>query len=736
MASNSLSKLAMCKLCAENFSDPRMLPCLHSFCYDCLRKHFDSRKSNYACPTCHEAFELPNGKMEAIPKNFHGSYLAEVADYEERISSESTMNCDRCVASSENEAVKFCCDCCKFLCSWCTKDHARRQKTHKHELVDLGEKNKKQQKSLLKSIHPKRMFCQYHSDEVLKFYCKSCSSLICRDCMVLSHSGHTCDRVEAVADKEKKDLLVTVQKAENATSSLENSMGKGEKIIQNIKLKQNAVDEKIKKSFKELHEALNDREESLLAKSAELCLGKVTALKLQGEEIKSLYDELIRVCSIIKESTTSYTPEQMLSAKSIMNAKLEKILKLFDACALDPCKNDIMHTELSGVKVKEEIGKYGAVTGGSFAAGSTASLLMPLAIKGKVKTISVTTRDVEGRQFYQRGISIRAKLGLIGSNDFDVDGTVKDNGNGIYDISITPQSVGEHQLNITVEGEHIKQSPFVIGVRECRSYTSLSCQQNYNATSQPWDVACSDKDEIFVVNYGYHCIQVINKQTGNAIRTIGTGGSYGTGNLQFYYPSSIAIEGDIIYITENSNNRIQKLTTSGKHLSTFGSSGSDEGQLSNPRGICIGPENKIYVAEYSNNRISVFQADESFDSFITGNMSNPWGIAFDPMGNLHVANYSSHKITVFTSEGKFLREYGSGNLQYPAGIAIDPEGYVFVSEYYNSNNSYNYSRLFIFSPQYTLVKTIQAFRYAVGVALDKDGYIYVCDQNNTRVCKY
>ena len=36
-------------------------------------------------------------------------------------------------------------------------------------------------------------------------------------------------------------------------------------------------------------------------------------------------------------------------------------------------------------------------------------------------------------------------------------------------------------------------------------------------------------------------------------------GSYGSGNGQFYHP---AIQGDVIIITDNNNNRAQKLTNS------------------------------------------------------------------------------------------------------------------------------------------------------------------------------
>ena len=187
----------------------------------------------------------------------------------------------------------------------------------------------------------------------------------------------------------------------------------------------------------------------------------------------------------------------------------------------------------------------------------------------------------------------------------------------------------------------------------------------------------------------------------------------------------VAIRGDVIYLAEYSNNRVQKLTTSGEHISTFGS-----GRVHNPRGICIDPEGRIYVSESSQNRISVFGADGTFDHIISENMNNPWGVSFDDLGNLHVVNHSLNSITVFSPQGKYIKQYGNGSLQHPSGIAIDPEGYVFVSEYNSSS-----SRLKIFSPQCVLVNTVSSFYNCAGVKLNKDGFIYVCDYSNHRVAQ-
>ena len=739
-------------------------------------KHLDANKSGYSCPTCKEAFEVPD-KIEMLPNDFYGSYVAEVTEFEEKINDQSDVNCDRCIVSPENMAVKFCCDCSKFLCNCCTKDHTRCRETHKHELVDMGEKKGQQAKSLLNTIPRKVMNCQLHSDEVLKFYCTTCSCLICRDCMALSHSSHTYNRIEATAKKEKEGLLMSVSEGVAATKELEDAMAKGEKVIQNIKARQHSVDDEIKGCFKNLHEALRRREECLLAKSSEMILTKTTALMLQIEEMKKLYSEITRVSGYIKEAADAYSPTEILSAKKTMAGKLSSLIKEFNSSSLDPCKSDTIFTDFSAISAKREIDKVGIITGGACASTSTASLYIPQAIKGKVKKVPITARDIKGEPYPHGGDAVNAKLGLIGNGEFDVKGTVQDNKDGTYEVSITPQTTGEHQLDITIGNEHIQSSPFIISVRKQRPYISLTCLQTYSVTSTPWDVAFSDSGLMFVVNHDSHCVEVMSKHLGSILRTIGFSGgrnldrrkkeatkkkaikkprsfenvpkssnmpatvcgdAAGSASaVQFSSPTSIAIRGEMVYVTEKGNHRVQKFTTSGDFVSTFGSYGSGDGQLNSPLGICIDPDGKIYVSEYNNNRISVFNSDENFDRHITGNMSNPWGLAFDPSGNLHVANNSSGTVVVYTSDGKYRKMYGQGNVQNPAGIAIDCEGYVFVSECcYGQQQAYYYGQqqdLVIFDPQFQVLTTISGS--GSGISLDTDGYIYNCGYN-CRIEKY
>ena len=663
--------------------------------------------------------------MDALPKDLHSSYVAEVAEYEQMIKGKSNLKCDRC--GDESDDFKFCCTCCMCLCNWCSKDHTKSLATRKHELIDVGKSQS--EKSLYNSIPHKTISCPVHSDEVLKFYCKTCSLLICCDCMALSHSGHSYDRIEAVAESEKTNLLSTMKKAESSVCKLDKAVTDGEKVIRNVQAKQKSMDDEINQCFQDLQKVLTIRKDILLAKSSEIGLGKVTALKLQGEQMKRLSGEITRVCERIKEASGSYVPVEMLSAKGPMSDKLSSLLEQFDTISLDPCKNERATTYIDSSAITSGIEKLGTVTaGGSCASNSTIALYMPqaCAIKGREKKFVVTARDVEGKPFYLGGEVVEAKMQLIGKEvaTDTVVGKVQDNQNGTYSVSLTPQTIGEHQLSVTIGNEPIKSSPFVVSVQEPRNYNSLSIVQKYYSTSsQPWDVALGDNNEVFVAGYGSNCIEVFN-QNGDLLRTIGGKGS---GDLQFSAPIGIAIRGDIIYVADSSNYRVQKLTTSGEHIATFGSKGSGEGQLNQPYGICTDPEGNIYVSECNaNHRISVFSADGTFKHFITGNMRNPWGMAFDLEGNLHVASYSTNTIMVFSSDGNYVKQYGSIN--QPAGITIDPEGYILVACHSTS------AGVKIFSPQLSEVPTSIPIRQVLGVALDTSGFVYTCGGN--QVLKY
>ena len=397
MASNIVSSAA-CSLCSQLYTDPRMLQCLHSFCKKCLLEEQET-KDSLKCPTCKKETTITRDGVEALQKDLRKCYEAEIAHYEQKVKSQLEIGCDQCIEVSNGPAVTFCCNCCEFLCKVCTKHHKIWRKTLTHELVDVGESKTKTSEAILKNIPHKPMNCQLHEDELLKFYCEQCQTLICRDCAALEHAGHKYNRVEKVAEKEKMDLLSTLAKASSVKTKLDDAMAQSEKAVQRVQARQKSVDEEIKDTFKALYEALQTREKTLLARSTEISLGKRTALGLQHDELKRLREDTSATSEMVTKATQVYTPVEMLSAKGVMTAKLHGLLKQFEKCSLEPCESDNMYTSFDNPSLAKRISSFGSVTGGCSPAHSTADINFTVAIIGKPRKFLLTTRDNQGKQF-------------------------------------------------------------------------------------------------------------------------------------------------------------------------------------------------------------------------------------------------------------------------------------------------------------------------------------------------
>ena len=236
---------------------------------------------------------------------------------------------------------------------------------------------------------------------------------------------------------------------------------------------------------------------------------------------------------------------------------------------------------------------------------------------------------------------------------------------------------------------------------------------------------------MFLACYDKHCIHVFDSHGRYKYKL----GKQGSGHLEFCNPWGIAIRGNILYVAEQNNNRVQMLTTSGEFVGVLDAGASEKDKLFGPLGVCVSESGIVYVGDRgNNNRIQVFCSDGSFSHSINGSVSgkgafsNPFSVALAPNGNLHVAGYGSSNIAVFTPEGKVVRSYA---VQSPHGIAIDKAGFTLVA-------GYNPYTLYIFDPLGELVKKIEGFKTSIYcVAIAPDGSVWVSVRGGPpRLLKY
>ena len=457
-------------------------------------------------------------------------------------------------------------------------------------------------------------------------------------------------------------------------------------------------------------------------------------MAVQTKRFCTLQKEIVDTYDMITTASRAYTPEELLSVKGAMTKNLGLLLEQYETIKLEPCVSDMVSSKLDTSELIKKIDLYGLVVVGSSPEKAETDFYVCRAVEGKEKRITITTYDAHGERFSYGGERVKVTFGSEHNSWYDVEGQVIDNNDGTYVASFTPNasSRGEFKLRITYDGQHIRGSPFDVYVRYNRDYkqvSSCSCVFSLAFQSSPYDVAVDDSGGVYVANYNRGFIEVFDSKSKYQIHTIGmTNRNTGYGN--FKSPSAIAIQGHVLYVAEDKCHQVQKLTTSGDFIAKFGSHGSGDGQLNQPRGLCVHKDGRIFVSDRGNKRVSVFKPDSTFLYHIltvTGNYSNlnyPQGLAFDHCGNLHIS-FGSNWIKIFTSSGQHIAQYSS-MVEQSAGIAIDDEGNIFIAG----------RHLCILDSKHQVIlnqSLNEGVQYYMGVAVDKNGLIYLCAYNEGKI---
>jgi mucin-19 len=233
----------------------------------------------------------------------------------------------------------------------------------------------------------------------------------------------------------------------------------------------------------------------------------------------------------------------------------------------------------------------------------------------------------------------------------------------------------------------------------------------------------------------------------------------GTGtSALFFSPQGIAIDSSgTLFVADNANNCIRRITTGGVVSTFVGSqtSGySDGGWFTRPVGVATDWDGTIYVADRDNQRIrkiSPLGVASTFSGNGTANtatFNTPLGVAVNSVRTVYVADSTNCRIRAITAEGVASTFAGSGTSGFadgtgtsatfntPVGITVDPLNTVYVSDIGN----HRIRKITPAGVVTTLAGTTQGFQDGVGtnarfdtpsgIVADIYGNVYVADTNN------
>jgi DNA-binding beta-propeller fold protein YncE len=185
--------------------------------------------------------------------------------------------------------------------------------------------------------------------------------------------------------------------------------------------------------------------------------------------------------------------------------------------------------------------------------------------------------------------------------------------------------------------------------------------------------------------------------SGKVLMKLGKAGMPGDAPGYFNRPTGVAIarNGDV-FVSDghggDSNARVVKFSKTGVFLTAWGTKGSGPGQFDVPHAIAVDSHERVYVADRSNSRIQVFDANGKFLADWR-QFGRPSGVYVDGNDMIYVADSQTtdkagctsdpgcrHGIRVGNaSDGsvKYFIPRPEGDLVGPEGVAVDAKGTVY-----------------------------------------------------------
>ena len=733
---NNLHEELSCSVCMSKYTDPKQLPCLHSFCLHCLNgiQRTSGRRDKIACPECRQEFNVPdNGNLAALPTNFRINSLLDVLAIKE--CNTTGVKCGNCDKRSKRS--HYCFQCYAFWCEECISFHNGIKANKDHYTLALEEFQDQDFENILK----RPSFCgiQGHEKKKMRFFCKICEVPICNSCALLDHEGHAKMLLELAANERKLRLksAIECQKKraqakksqieklnerynevlEQAACVRENVLEYADSIHAAIEAKKleilDHLERKTKSSLEQIEIRRDEKEKEFHLRESDIEKTETLIKRCTGAEIMQPNDILVKIFK--DENNHDDTAE--CERQSFARLCFVKNQKLFDFVSVEQIGS--LNLPLTRAQQSSADGKG-----------------INEAIVGLEAQLVVTTRNAEGQQYHEGFDSVTLEIRNREGDNCAAEVQVQDNKDGTYKIKYFAKETGTCSASVKVNGEHIRGSPFEVQVKPRQFRPVLSFGQQI--LKLPWGVAVNEQDEIAVSDVGNHKIHLFSSN-GTYIESLGGLGHQLGQPAEFNRPTGIAFYAENFIVAERGNHRVQEFSERGKYLSHFGGQGSLDHQLNNPRGLSIDSDGNILVADYDNKLIKIFSAGGQFVSKIgnEGDFAEPFHcIQHD--NYLIVSDSGDHSVKFFDRKGNFLYKFGKngnadGEFNTPRCLFMNKAGHLMVCDKENHRiQVFDLSGKFV-AKFGTKGSRMGGFNIPVSAAVLSDGKIVVTDFQNHRI---
>ena len=729
---NNLHEEVSCSVCMCKYTDPKQLPCLHSFCLHCLNgiQRTSGRRDKIACPECRQEFNVPdNGNLNSLPTNFRINSLLDVLAIKE--CSTTGVKCGNC--DNRSKESHYCFQCCAFWCGECITFHNGIKANKDHYALALENFQDHDFENILK----RPTFCAIpgHEKKEIEFFCNICEVAICNACALTNHDGHGKILLEQAANERKLRVKSAIESQKKSAQTKRSKITKLDESLSEVQEQAARVKRNVQEFADSIITTIEAKKQEIfddVERRTKASLQEIGKQKEEFEEQARRHEsEIENTETLLKRSTSA----QLMQPNELMDKILKEEKNKEEGGDRDYCpfqKFDfVKNHKLFDLVTAEQIG---SLTESQTKAeqSSADGKGISEAIVGLESQLIVTTRtDQKFQQCYDNNDCVTLEVRNRQGENCATEVQVQDNKDGSYKIKYFAKETGTCSASVKVNGEHIRGSPFEVQVKPRQFRPVLSFGEQI--LKYPWGVAVNEQDEIAVSDVGNHKIHLF-KSNGTHIKSFG---GQGAQHGEFDWPSGTAYRGDNIIVAEQENHRVQVLSRQGEYLRHFGGKRSLDHQLDSPTGLSIDSDGNIIVADRRNKLIKFFSADGQFlnklgtegsftepfhciqhgnylivsdrgdlsvkcfdrrgnflykfgkEGNADGEFNNPACLSKDKAGHLMVCDTLNHRIQVFDVSGKFVAKFGTkgsgmGEFVKPLSAAGLSDGKIVVSDYRNS----------------------------------------------------
>ncbi|XP_078686994.1 E3 ubiquitin-protein ligase TRIM32-like [Branchiostoma floridae x Branchiostoma belcheri] len=605
-----LDKFLSCSICRKPYTRPKILPCHHYFCQECLElcheQWFETceraeRPDPFRCPDCGHPVSLPTQGIAGLLDN--------------------------------NPTAKMC------------EEFSKKTSLTPADTQVGGKKNR----------------CSFHPHKEIKFYCLEslCKVPVCSECIIYSHSGHKVKGIKEEAKQIRNNIMAELdtgkKKMENFSTFLQEMKELQKRLMDNKVQTQQDINKACKVQVKKIEDQ-RDKLLDTLEKSFE---DNMAALEKQNDQVLTQLAELSRVCErteqCMEQEEVVWLSQDLNLAQTIkekfQRAQVPEICEP-KLSSFEPNKSGAL-TQLGKVTTKPMSNNQSLAWSKETNYGVVRS--------AKVRPIRVGQPWIEkvwfGGEGSDRGEFVHPLyLGVAVSQDNKV--YFADHYNNRIQV-FTMDGVYIREFTTTLPGVKLKPEDVAVD----RNHDNLWVVSDDHVVQYSRDGTCLAKidlpkvialrgitvsmatEQVIVTEYdGQNGRLRVFNQDGSKV------GTYGSGHHRSpepWWPQSVTVdvEGNIL-VTDNQNHCVHVLDREGNFKFKFGSEGS-KSQLKNPEGICVDGKGNIIVADSGNGCVKMFDSQGRFLSYIGSGMMVPYGVAVSPGGDVVVTDYDNNTVSVW-----------------------------------------------------------------------------------------